>query len=169
MLVNSLTKKEAKQQSGLWERASNIFSWKPYLIGKEFTQSKDHKPNLAIARGKTQVYDSLSDDIKYYLPFKLKYLSGKNMFADVLSTLIGFSAAIEPTSRSIPELLRLTHDKAEHWSTKYINTWPTMAQTWITTFVLAQPVSRFVSANRTTRKVCKKLEPKLYSFENVYT
>ena len=83
-----LNEKEAKQQPGLREQTSIIFSlrhWKPYLIGKEFTLPTDHKPILAIARGKTQVYDSLYDEIMSYLPFKLEYLNGKNMFADVLS------------------------------------------------------------------------------------
>ena len=78
-----LNEKEAKQQPGLHERASIIFSlrhWKPYLIGKEFTLRTDLKPNLAIARGKTQVYDSLSDKIMSYLPFKLEHLNGKKPF-----------------------------------------------------------------------------------------
>lgn len=83
-----LNKKEAKQQPGLRERGSIIFSlrhWKPYLIGKEFTLCTDHKPNLAIARRKTQVYDSLFDEIMSYLSIELEYISGKNMFADVPS------------------------------------------------------------------------------------
>ena len=95
-----LSEKEAKKQPGLRERASIIFSlwhWKPYLIGKEFALRTDHKPNLAIARGKTQVYDSFSDEIMLYLPFKLEYLSSENMIADVLTRPLGYSAAIKPS------------------------------------------------------------------------
>ena len=131
-----LYEKEAKQQLGLRERASIIFSlrhWKPYLIGKEFTLRTDHKPNLAIARGKTQVYDSLTDEIMSYLPFKLEYLNGKNMFADILSRPIGFSATIKPSTKSIPDILRAAHDDAGHMSAKYtlhnienLFTWPNM-------------------------------------------
>ena len=104
------------------ERASIIFSlrhWKPYLIGKEFTLRTDHKPSLAIARGKTQVYDSLTDEIMSYLPFKLEYLNGKNMFADVLSRPIGFSSVIKPSTKSIPDILRAAHDDDGHMSVKY--------------------------------------------------
>ena len=118
-----LNKKEAKQQPSLRERASIIFSLrhgKPYLIGKEFTFRTDHKPNLAIARGKTQVYDSLMDKIMSYLPFKLEYLSGKNMFAEELCRPLGYSSAIEPTAKSISELLEIEHDEAGHMSTKYM-------------------------------------------------
>ena len=131
-----MNEKEAKQQPGLRERASIIFSlrhWTPYLNGKELTLRTNRKPNLAIARGKKQVYDWLTDEIMSYLPFKLEYLKGKNMFADVLSRPLGFSAAIEPSAKSIPEILKIAHDNAGHLSTRYtlqnienLFNWPTM-------------------------------------------
>ena len=46
-----LSEKEAKQQPGIRERASILFSfrhWHPYLVGKEFTCRTDHKPNLSL-------------------------------------------------------------------------------------------------------------------------
>ena len=65
------------------------------------------------------MYDSLSDEIMSDLPFKLEYLNGKNMFADVLSPPLGFSAIVEPSAKSIPEILKTAHDEAGHMSTKY--------------------------------------------------
>ena len=131
-----LSEKEAKQQPGLHEQASIIFSlrhWKPYLIGKEFTLRTDHKPNLTFARGKTQVYDSLSDEIMSYLPFKLKYLSSKNMFADIFGRPLCYSEAIEPSPKSIPELLQIAHNDTGHMSLRYtlqnlenVFSWPNM-------------------------------------------
>ena len=54
------------------------------------------------------------------------------MFADVLSRPLGFAAIIEPSSKSIPEILRAAHDKAGHMSVRYtlknienLFTWPT--------------------------------------------
>ena len=82
-----LSEKEAKQQPGIRERASILFSfrhWHLYLVGKEFTCRTDHKPNLSLFQGKTKVYDSMSDEIMSYLPFKLEYLNGKDMFVDIL-------------------------------------------------------------------------------------
>ena len=68
-----------------------------------------------------------------YLPFKLEYLNGKNMFADVLSRPLGFSAVVEPSTKSIPEILQAAHDKSGHMSARYtlqnienLFTWPTM-------------------------------------------
>ena len=129
-------KRKLSNKPGLREWASIIYSlrhWKPYLIGREFTLRTDHKPNLAIARGKTHVYDSLTDKIMSYLPFKLEYLRGKNMFADMLSRPLGYSAAIEPSRKSIPELLKIAHNDAGHMSTRYtlqnlenLFTWPNM-------------------------------------------
>ena len=83
-----LNPREASQTPGIRERNSLLHAlrhWQPYLVGKEFTLRTDHKPNLAIANGRTKLYDSLSDEILNYLPFKLEYLSGKNMFVDALS------------------------------------------------------------------------------------
>ena len=139
-----LSEKEAKQQPGLRERASLVFSlrhWKPYLVGKEFTMRTDHKPNLSIAQGKTNVYDSLSDEIMSYLPFKLQYLNGKEMFVDVLSRPLGhLTAAVQPALSNpppamIPSLLARAHDEAGHLSWKYCvehlkkqYDWPNMIQ-----------------------------------------
>lgn len=87
-----LSEKEAKQQPSIRERASILFSfshWHPYLIGKEFPCRTDHKLNLSLFQGKTKVYDCMSDKIMSYLPFKLEYLNGKDMFVDVLSHPLG--------------------------------------------------------------------------------
>ena len=84
----SEVEKEAKQSPGTRERAALLFAlrhWKPYLIGKEFVLRTDHKPNVAIADSKTKVYDTLSDEIMQYQPFRLEYLRGDKMFADALS------------------------------------------------------------------------------------
>ena len=70
------------------ERAALIYSlrhWKPYLIGKEFFLCTDHKPNVAIADSKTKLYDTLSDEIMQFQPFRMEYLRGDKMFADGLS------------------------------------------------------------------------------------
>lgn len=55
------------------------------------------------------------------------------MLTDVLSRALGYSAAIEPAAKSIPELLRIAHDEAGHMSTKYtlqnlenVFSWPNM-------------------------------------------
>ena len=83
-----LSEKEAKQTPGMRERAALLFAfrhWKPYLIGKEFTARTDHKPNIALANGRAKVFDTLSDEIDSYKPFVLKYIRGKDMFADALS------------------------------------------------------------------------------------
>ena len=45
----------------------------------------DHKPNLSISNGKTKLYDTLTDEIMNYKPFKLEYLPGSKMFVDALS------------------------------------------------------------------------------------
>ena len=83
-----LSEKESRQTPGLRERAALLFAfrhWKPYLVGKEFTVRTDHKPNVSLADGKTTIYDSLSDEIMQYMPFKLVYMKGSDMFVDALS------------------------------------------------------------------------------------
>ena len=83
-----LSEKEARQSPGMRERAALLFSlrhWKPYLIGREFVLRTDHKPNVAIADSKTKTYDTLSDEIMQFQPFRMEYLWGDQMFADALS------------------------------------------------------------------------------------
>ena len=146
-----LSKKEAKQQPGIRERASILFSFRhrhPYLVGKEFTCRTDHKPNLSLFQGKTKVYDSMSYEIMSYLPFKLEYLNGKEMFLDVLSRPLGFvnsiqAIPVDPTD--VPHLLNQAHDNAGHLNpTSTLNTlvrilpgrtWPKMLKS---TFVLVE-------------------------------
>ena len=136
-----LSEKEAKQQPGIRERASILFSfrhWHPYLVGKEFTCRTDHKPNLSLFQGKTKVYDSMSDEIMSYLPFKLEYLNGKEMFVDVLSRPLGYvnSVHAKPIDPSdIPYVLHQAHDNAGHLNpTSTLHTirqnftWPNMAK-----------------------------------------
>ena len=83
-----LSLKDSKQQPGMRERAALIHAlrhWRPYLVGKEFTLRTDHRPNLKITQGGGNVYDTLSDEIQQYQPFKMEYLQGKKMFVDALS------------------------------------------------------------------------------------
>ena len=137
-----LSEKEAKQAPGFRERASLAFAlrhFNPYLVGKEFLIRTDHKPNLSIVKGKTKVYDTLTDEILSYLPFRMEYLNGSKMFADVLSRPLGSlptdvnAISITPTTTQIPLLLQQAHDKAGHMSVKYTMdflqqqyTWPSM-------------------------------------------
>ena len=55
----------------------------------------DHKPNVSITDSKTKQYDTLTDEIMQYQPFRLEYLRGKDMFADVLSRPPGICNSIE--------------------------------------------------------------------------
>ena len=83
-----MSEKEARQSPGMRERAALLFSlrhWRPYLIGREFVLRTDHKPNVAIADSKTKTYDTLSDEIMQFQPFRMEYLRGDQMFADALS------------------------------------------------------------------------------------
>ena len=83
-----LSEKESKQSPGTRERAALIYAlrhWKPYLIGREFVLRTDHKPNVAIADSKSKIYDTLSDEIMQFQPFRMEYLRGDRMFADALS------------------------------------------------------------------------------------
>ena len=69
-----LNEKESKQQPGIRERAALLHAlrhWQPYLIGKEFTLRTDHNPNLALAKGKMKSYDTLTDEILQFMPFKI--------------------------------------------------------------------------------------------------
>ena len=73
---------------GLREQAALLHAfrhWRPYLVGKEFTLRTDHKPNISVSTGKTKLYDTLTDEIMNYKPFKLEYLPGCKMFVDALS------------------------------------------------------------------------------------
>ena len=83
-----LSEKESKQSPGMRERAAIIYAlqhWKPYLIGKEFVLRTDHKANVAIVDSKTKLYDTLSDEIMQFQPFRMEYLRGDKMFVDALS------------------------------------------------------------------------------------
>ena len=83
-----LNSKESKQQPGMRERVALLHAprhWQPYLIGKEFTLRTDHNPNLALAKGKTKLYDTLTDIILQFMPFKMEFMNGNHMFVDALS------------------------------------------------------------------------------------
>ena len=85
------------------ERAALLFSlrhWKPYLVGQEFVLRTDHKPNVAIADSKTKTYDTLSDEIMQFQPFRMEYLRGDKMFADALSRPPQSLCSVSPTSGS---------------------------------------------------------------------
>ena len=109
-----LSEKEAKQAPGFWERVSLAFAlrlFNPYLVGKEFLIRTDHKPNLSLIKGKTKVYDTLTDEILSYLPFRMEYLNGSKMFADILSRPLGTSpdintVSISPSPDQIPNILK---------------------------------------------------------------
>ena len=88
-----LNTKESKQAPELRKQEALVFAlrhFNPYLVGKEFVLRTDHKPNLSIIKGKTNVYDTLTDEIMSYLPFRMEYLNGKKMFVDILSRPSGF-------------------------------------------------------------------------------
>ena len=83
-----LSEKESKQSPGMRERDALIYALrpcKPYLIGKKFVLRTDHKPNVAIADSKTRLYDTLTDEIMQFQPFRMEYLHGDKMFVDALS------------------------------------------------------------------------------------
>ena len=94
------------------EHAALLFSlrhWKPYLIGREFVLRTDHKPNVAIADSKTKTYDTLSDEIMQFQPFRMEYLRGDQMFADALSRPPQPICHISPESDhsfTFPELIK---------------------------------------------------------------
>ena len=84
------------------------------------------------------LYELLDDEIMSYLPFKIEYLNGKDMFVDVLSRPLGYAQnvnTIHVKDSKIPSLLKQAHDKAGHLnSLSTLNTlrqnftWPTMAK-----------------------------------------
>ena len=93
-----LSAKESKQQPGMRERAALLYAlrhWQPYLVGKEFTLRTDHNPNLALAKGKMKSYDTLTDEILQFMPFKLEFLNGNKMFVDALSRPPSISCAVD--------------------------------------------------------------------------
>ena len=70
------------------ERAALLHAlchWQPYLIGREFTLRTDHNPNLALAKGKMKSYDTLTDEILQFMPFKMEFMNGNRIFVDALS------------------------------------------------------------------------------------
>ena len=74
-----LSTKESKQQPGMRERAALLHAlrhWQPYLIGREFILQTDHNPNLALAKGKMKSYDTLTDEILQFMPFKKEFMNG---------------------------------------------------------------------------------------------
>ena len=80
----------------------------------------------------------MSDEIMSYLPLKLEYLNGKEMFVDVLSRPLGLVNSVQaiPVNRTdVPHLLKQAHDIAGHFNhTSTLNTlrqnftWPNMAK-----------------------------------------
>ena len=87
-----------KPKPGMRERAALLHAlrhWQPYLIGKEFTLRTDHNPNLALAKGKMKSYDTLTDEILQFMPFKLEFLNGNKMFVDALSRPSSMSCAVD--------------------------------------------------------------------------
>ena len=68
--------------------------------------------------------DTLTNEILSYLPFRMEYLNGAKMFADVSSRPLGSatdinSVVIEPKPHEIPKLLQQAHDLAGHLSLRY--------------------------------------------------
>ena len=93
-----LSSKESKQQPGMRERAALLHAlrhWQPYLIGKEFTLRTDRNPNLALPKGKMKSYDTLTDEILQFMPFKMEFLNNNKMFVDALSRPPSHSCAVD--------------------------------------------------------------------------
>ena len=85
IVANFLTPKKVRNNQ---ERAALLHAlrhWQPYLIGREFILCTDHNPNLALAKGKMKSYDTLTDEILQFMPFKMEFLNGNRMFVDALS------------------------------------------------------------------------------------
>ena len=83
-----LSDKESRQQPGMRERAALLHAlrhWQPYLLGKEFLLRTDHRPNISLTKGKIKCYDTLTDEILQFMPFRMEFLSGDKMFVDALS------------------------------------------------------------------------------------
>ena len=54
----------------------------------------DHNPNLSMMKGKTKSYDTLSDEIMQFMPFKMEFLNGNKMFVDALSRMPKTTCAV---------------------------------------------------------------------------
>ena len=55
-----LSEKEAKEPPA--SLAFALCHFNPYLVGREILIRTDHKPTLSIIKGKTKVYDTLTDE-----------------------------------------------------------------------------------------------------------
>ena len=59
----------------------------PSVIGNPTLSVKSLRSGqiISLANGKSEVFDSLSDEIREYMPFQLVFMKGSDMFADALS------------------------------------------------------------------------------------
>ena len=116
----------------------------------------------------------MSDEIMSYLPFKLEYLNGKEMFVDVLSRPLGFvntiqAIPVDPTD--VPHLLKQAHDNAGHLNpTSTLHTlsqnftWPNMAKD-VETYVGSCPVCQHNNPARPGRVApLQSLTPSAHRF-----
>ena len=95
------------------------------------------------------------------------------MLADVLSNPLGFSAIIDPSSKSIPEILRAAHDEAGHMSVKYtlqnienLFTWPNMRAD-VDNYVRSCKICLKVNSVRPhTKEPLQKLRPPALQIED---
>jgi hypothetical protein len=83
--------------------------FKPYLVAKEFTIRRDHKPLMCLNTNKN-AFDQIQTQLNDFLPYKLEYLQGDKMPANGLSgmnctcNLIG--AAVVTTDQTEEEEFR---------------------------------------------------------------
>ena len=81
--------------------------------------------SLNIQNGRTKVYNSVSDEIMRYMPFKLEYLNGMKKIADILSPPPGNDSVMATQTKNIPlatdnpSLLQQAHNQAGHQSAYY--------------------------------------------------
>jgi transposase InsO family protein len=85
-LMNAATAKKSaydREKEGIrWA----LKHWRPYLLGGLPPVIRtDHKPLLAINNNKFDIMDNVTADIRNYLPFKVEYIPGSKIPADVLS------------------------------------------------------------------------------------